>query len=275
MGLIIPTNVMADSVYISSNITSDQLQFMKLLDDFEVDIFNFNEIETLLKQRIENLNEILENLVDKQLLSRIERGKFCRANFRDENVIGTFIVKDSAIAYWSALNLHGLTEQFPNTIFIQTIHKKNDKKIFGTSYKFIKIIPTKRSGVIWNGYGSRKYPITDIEKTIVDCFDMPQYCGGYAELIRAFANANLFAAKLIEYCKAINNIAVIKRLGFLAEVTGKKNMNSFIRFAKEQVNERHNLFDPLGTENGEYNSDWKLRLNLSRENILGIINQQY
>ena len=275
MGLIVPSNVMADSVYISSNITSDQLRFMKLLDDFEVDIFNFNEIETLLNQRFDNLNEILENLVDKQLISRIERGKFCRSNFRDENVIGTFIVRESAIAYWSALNLHGLTEQFPNTIFIQTIHKKNDKKIFGTNYKFIKIIPTKRSGVIWNGYGSHKYPITDIEKTILDCFDMPQYSGGYAELIRAFANANLISAKLIEYCKTINNIAVIKRLGFLAELTGKKNMITFIRFAKEQVNERHNLFDPLGAESGEYNSDWKLRLNLSRENILGIINQQY
>ena len=111
MGLIIPANVMADSVYISSNITSDQLRFMKLLDDFEVDIFNFNEIETLLNQSFDNLNEILENLVDKQLLSRIERGKFCRSNFRDENVIGTFIVRDSAIAYWSGQLTQGTYTQ--------------------------------------------------------------------------------------------------------------------------------------------------------------------
>lgn len=266
---------MADSVYISANITSVQLQFMKLLDDFEIEIFSLNDIETMLNQRFENLNEILENLVDKQILSRIERGKYCRANFRDENVIGTFIVKDSAVAYWSALNLHGLTEQFPNTIFIQTTHKKGDKSIFGTNYQFIRTIPSKRVGISSNGYGNHKYPITDVEKTIIDCFDMSQYSGGYAELIRAFSNANLFSAKLTEYCKAINSIAVIKRLGFLAELIGKKNMTSFVRFAKEQVNERYNLFDPLGADSGEYNNDWRLRLNISRENILGIINKQY
>jgi predicted transcriptional regulator of viral defense system len=245
------------------------------LDDFEVEIFSFNDIETILQERFGNLNEILENLVNKQVLSRIERGKFCRNNFRDENVIGTFVVKDSAIAYWSALNLHGLTEQFPNTIYIQTIHKKNDKSLFGINYKFIKIIPAKQSGIIWNGYGNHKYPITDLEKTIVDCFDMPQYCGGYAELIRAFINAPIKAAQLIRYCKIINNIAVIKRLGYLVEISGKKNMNTFIRFAKSKLNERPNLFDPLGADVGLYNTDWKLRLNISKENILDLINQQY
>ena len=128
---------------------------------------------------------MLENLVHKELLSRIERGKFCRANFRNENVIGAFVVNEDTVAYWSALNLHGLTEQFANIIFIQTTHRKKNKVLLGTAYKFISITAHKRTGITWNGYGNAKYPLTDIKKTIIDCFDQPQYSGGYAELIHA------------------------------------------------------------------------------------------
>ena len=62
----------------------------------------------------------MENLENKGFLSRIERGKYCLANFRDENVIGSFISGDGAVAYWSTLNYQGLTEQFPNVVFMQT-----------------------------------------------------------------------------------------------------------------------------------------------------------
>jgi len=195
LGLWILRNSMADSVYISSNLTSIQLEFMKLLDEYEIDIFRFEEIEKKINRKFSNLNEVLENLVHKKLISRIERGKFCKVNFPDEFVIGTFITRKGAVAYWSALNLHGLAEQFPNTVFIQTPYKKNDKTIFGTDYKFVKISDSKRTRISKEGYGNHSYAITDVEKTIVDCFDLPQYSGGYAELVRAFANAKLSGEK--------------------------------------------------------------------------------
>ena len=144
---------MADSVYISSNLTSIQMEFLKLLDDYEIEIFHIAKIEKILNQKFSNLNEILENLVHKGLLSRIERGKFCKATFRHEYVIGTFVVRKGAIAYWSALNTHGLTEQFPNNVFEQSTYQKSDKNIFGGEYKFIKIAETKRKGIIREGSG--------------------------------------------------------------------------------------------------------------------------
>lgn len=266
---------MADSVYISSNLTLAQLEFMKLLDEYEIDIFLLEEIEAKLNQEFGNINEILENLVHKGLLSRIERGKFCKANFRDENVIGTFVVQKGAVAYWSALNLHGLTEQFPNTVFIQTPHKKSEKSIFGVNYKFVRISEAKRKGIIREGYGNHSYYLTDLEKTIIDCFDLPQYSGGYAELIRAFAIAQLSAPKMIDYCKSITNVAATKRMGFLAELFEKKGLKSFIRFAKEQTKDAYNPLDPKGSDSGTFNAEWKLKLNISKEELFDIVNKQY
>jgi len=252
-----------------------QNDFVKYLEEEEISIFEIQNLKNTLDLDNRTINEIVENLVVKGFLSRIERGKYCRANFRDENVIGTFLAKKSAVAYWSALNLHGLTEQFPNKIFIQTIQLKKEVEFAGINYQFIKIQPNKRIGVDFSGYGNYKYPITDIEKTIVDCFDLPQYSGGFPELIRAFCQAKLNAEKLIDYCNAVDNIAVIKRLGFLATLFEKKNLTSFIQFAYSKVNRSYNLFDPFGKNAGEPNSDWCLRMNLSNENILGIVQNQY
>ncbi len=218
---------------------------------------------------------MVENLIHKKFLSRIERGKYCRTNFRDEKVIGTRLVEDGAIAYWSALNLHGLTEQFPNTIFIQTTKVKSPKEVFGVNYQFVKIIPSKRTGIIKEGYGDHSYAITDIEKTIVDCFDLPQHSGGYGELIRAFDSAKLSAEKIIEYSIAVNNLAATKRMGYLAELMDKKGMKSFIRFAKGQLTQTYNLLDPLGADGGKYHSEWKLKLNINEEEIMDLVNKQY
>ena len=266
---------MADSVYISANLTPKQLEFIRLMDEYEVDIFLFTNIEEQFNTKFDNLNEILENLVDKKFLARIEKGKYCRSNFNDEKVVGCFIADSGAISYWSALNAHGLTEQFPNNVFIQTTKLKKNKTVFGTAYKFVKVAPYKIAGVLTQGQGSRKFRITDIEKTIVDCFDLPEHCGGYAELIRAFNQAKLNSDKMIAYCTAIDNIAATKRMGFLAELLDKKGLKAFVKFAKQRINVKYNVFDPAGTDKGEFVNDWRLRLNISREEILDICNKQY
>ena len=255
---------MSKRTRVTKMLTVPQMDFLKRLDEEEIHLFTIesSSIRELISGT-ENLNGIVENLVCKGFLYRLERGKYCRSTFRDENVIGTFLVSDGAVAYWSALHLHGLTEQFANTVFIQTTRKKKPVSVFGTAYQFIKIHSQKRTGIVYHGYGNYKFPVTDIEKTIVDCFDLPQYSGGYAGLIRAFYDAGLNAKKLIGYCTAVNNIAVIKRLGFLSELFHKEKLLPFVEFARTRINRSYNLFDPFGENTGESESAWYLRLNIS------------
>lgn len=266
---------MARGTYISENLTQYQLDVMLTLDEYEMDIFSLDEVKKLIPEKEDEINEIIENLAHKNILSRIERSKYCRSNFRDEKVIGSFLVPDGAIAYWSALNIHGLTEQFPNTVFLQTTKKKTDKTVFGVSYQFVKVNPRKITGIQKEGFGNHAYRITDKEKTIVDCFDLPQYSGGYPELIRAFAEAELDQDKMIEYCKAIKNISATKRIAFLAELLDKKKFGRFLKYAEKQVNPRYVLIDPFGAEEGAFNNKWKLRLNISEDELLSICNKQY
>jgi predicted transcriptional regulator of viral defense system len=266
---------MAKGTYISENITQHQQDLMLLIDENELDIFSLDDLKELVGSSSIDINEVIENLVHKKIISRIERGKYCRVNFRDEKVIGCFLAPDGVVAYWSALNLHGLTEQFPNTVFIQTTYLRKEKTVFGVVYQFVKIKTTKRAGIETQGFGNHKYQITDKEKTIVDCFDLPQYSGGYSELIRAFAQTNVDQDKLIQYCKAIGNISVTKRLAFLTELLKKSKMSRFLKYAEGEVNPRYVLIDPFGSEEGAFNNKWKLRLNITEQELLDICNKQY
>lgn len=266
---------MAKSTYISESLNEDQIALLKYLEDHEILYFNLKELASQLPHSLSNTNELVENLFQKGLLNRIERGVYTKPNYSNINVLATFISQNSAIAYWSALHYHGLTERFPNTIFVKTTQRKRDTQILGTTVKFVSVKDSKNIGIMEEGYGDHSFTLTDVEMTLVDCFDQPRYAGDFADLIKAFATANLINNKLIEYTKAYNNIAVTKRIGFLAQVFHGNKLNSFINYARTKVNKRYSLMDAGGLQEGEFVSDWKLRLNVSKENLIRMTQTEY
>jgi predicted transcriptional regulator of viral defense system len=77
---------------------------------------------------------------------------------------------------------------------------------------------------------------------------------------------------MVAYCRAIDSIAVVKRLAYLTELLGKKNMNYFIEYSLSIRNEKYNLFEPNGTSGGSSNRKWRLILNMEPDEILNIAN---
>ena len=246
-----------------------QLQLLDVLDEYGYDIFSIDMLHGKLPAK--EIMQAIRSLTNSGVLIRLERGKYRRKNFLDDFVIANFLASDGGIAYWSALNFYGLTEQFPNVIFVQTALRKNYDAV-NPRIKFVKVSQRKLIGYSEKGWGNHKYKITDIEKTIADCFDLPQHCGWFQETIKAFNNANLSANKLIRYCKAINNISAIKRLAFLTELLKKQEMEKFLDYAKSVIKEDYSLFETGGEKSGTYIKDWRLILNIPEEEILEIAN---
>jgi predicted transcriptional regulator of viral defense system len=241
-----------------------------LIENAGWDIFTVKFLKSELDISSKQIYDALSKLEKNGIIIKLEKGKYCRHNFSDEYVIGSFIVKNGGIAYWTALNFHGLTEQIPNVVYVQTTHAKRNKSIFGVRYKFIRVKEQKLLGFKTYGYGNHRFQVTDIEKTIVDCFDLPQYGGGYNEIIKGFYNAKLSAQKMVKYCKAINNIAVTKRLAYLCELLEKPKMDYFIKYAKSVRNEKYNLFESDGDKNGKADNRWHLILNMGEDEIIEI-----
>ncbi len=252
-------------------------QLLKFLEDYELNIFTTDNLRQYDEIRSLDLQATLESLArrDPPFLIRLEKGKYVHRRFRDEFVISNYLARDGVVAYWSALNRHGLTEQFTNQVFVQTARLKQNKTVLGVHYQFVKVKPQKLIGYETVGYGNHRFRMSDVEKTLVDCFDLPEYAGGFAELLRAFVSATLDAQKLVRYCQAIDNVSATKRMGYLTEIAQKPGMDEFLTYASGVVNTSYTLFDPFGTNEGAFVNHWRLRMNLSEEAILSIIQKEY
>jgi len=77
------------------------------LEDSKTNIFETLNLSMLLNEQVNSFQTNVETLVKRGGLIRIEKGKYCRHNFKNEYVISNYLTDDGIIAYWTALNLHG------------------------------------------------------------------------------------------------------------------------------------------------------------------------
>ncbi|MBE9593727.1 MAG: hypothetical protein IMF19_09630, partial [Proteobacteria bacterium] len=212
-------------------------------------------------------------LEKKGWIERIEKGKYMiiplgaeKGKYTlNEFVIGSLLVNPYSVAYWSALNFYGLTEQFPNTVFLQTTSRKKKQatEIFGVRYRIVRVKEEKFFGSRNEWIEDTEVNITDKEKTLLDCLDKPQYCGGVVEVAKALKyGSELDKKKLVDYAKKLNNSGVIRRLGYLCDLFG-------IDIGIPKIKTRNYLLlDTTMPHKGPKNAKWRLIINLD-EKIMG------
>jgi|LGVF01.1.fsa_nt_gb predicted transcriptional regulator of viral defense system len=228
-------------------------------------------------QRWRDWPMILYRLRKKEWIVLLEKGKYVFGDLLssqagDSFVIGTRLISPSAIAYQSALNHYGWTEQIPNVVFVQTIKQKASKEILNVRYKFIKVRAQKFYGVRDEWSGVARYKITEPEKTIIDCFDLPQYAGGFVEAVKGLyaAHRDLDNEKLWHYAASIGNQTVMKRIAYLSELY---DLESFVQFREKvlaRLTKTYSTLDPLSHPTGKRTYRWKLLLNVSDQALLNM-----
>ena len=234
--------------------------------------FTFIDALKISNLSTKSLQKVLYRLQQSGAIERIEKGKYLIIPLGAEKgkytlhefVIGSLLVEPYTIAYWSALNYYGLTEQIPTTVFIQTITRKfnTNPEVFGVQYKIVKIKKEKMFGIRKEWIEETQITITDKEKTMIDCLDKPQYCGGIIEVTKALKNNKFDRKKLKNYAQRIGNSGVLRRLGYLCEL-----LNIKIKLPK--LNTRNYLLlDSTMPEKDTKNARWRLIINLD-EKVLG------
>jgi len=238
----------------------------------EGNTFTFNDALKMSHLSTKSLQKVLYRLKQSGAIERIEKGKYLIIPLGAEKgkytlhefVIGSLLVEPYSIAYWSALNYYGLTEQIPTTVFIQTITRKFNfnPEVFGVQYKIVKIKEPKYFGIRKEWIDETPINITDKEKTIIDCLDKPQYCAGIIEVTKALKNNKFDRKKLEDYAQRIGNSGVLRRLGYLCEL-----LNIKIKLPKLNIR-NYLLLDPTMPEKGPKSAKWRLIINLD-DKMLG------
>lgn len=237
--------------------------------------FTTDEAQGILEYRGEDSTQkFLERLQTKGWIRRIKRGRFAviplssgerRTTQLHEFIVAMELVSPAAIAYWSALNHHGMTEQLPRTVFLATNHpvRRPPGEVLGVTYKIISLRPEKFFGIIKDWINEMHFTVTDREKTIIDGLDLPQYVGGVIEIAKVLSIGwtQLNESKLRKYAVKIGNSAVAKRLGFLMETLGLGNVEAFRKVVT--LAPGFSPLDPTLPRYGKYNRRWGLLVNMS------------
>ena len=230
-------------------------------------VFTFNDAVKISGYNRDYLKLVLHMLEKDGWIDRIEKGKYIILPLEAEKgkytlhefVIGSMLVEPSAIAYWSALHHHGLTEQIPNTIFIQTTSRKKRREItvFRMRYRIVRVVERKFFGLEPLWIEGLKVYVTDREKTIIDCLDKPKYCGGVIEVYKALRYEDADVKRISKYLEKFGSSAVAKRLAYLAELVGLD-----VKIPVHLVKKGIVLLDPTMPKKGRVDNRFKLLINV-------------
>lgn len=243
-------------------------------------IFTFEDATKSYSASNSGLRELLSTLVERGWLRRIERGKYLILPFEagpegewteHEFIIASYLIKPYYIGFRSALNYYGYTEQVSRTVFIVSTRRKSKPalEISGVTYRFVHIPERKYFGTVKVFLDGYSVNISDREKTIVDCLDRLEYCGGVLEVAKAlwYGRDELDIMKIAEYARKNGNRAVTQRLGYLLETLGFGTDESIAQIRKSTSDSFASL-DTLAPPKGRWISRWKVLANVSENELL-------
>lgn len=234
-------------------------------------IISIDDIETTLEVSPDTAREIASRLTEKGWLDRLFSGTYLIIPLAageeslyttHEYLIASHIVEPMYIGYYSALSHHGLTEQVPQTVYIVTPERAQSREIHGVPYRVITITERKFFGSEPTSIEGTTVHTSDLEKTLVDCADHPEFCGGIRELataMRAAASRGCSWETVTEYLDRLDNGAATKRIVYLADQLGIDLPTRETLVAS--FTSGYSLLDPTRPETGATDSTYRLRVN--------------
>lgn len=241
-------------------------------------VFSFEEATVILKADNKQVKKLLHDLAKRGWLRRIEKGKYFLVPLTvdatkpytiNQFLIASKLVHPYYIGFWNMLHYYGYTEQLVNTIFVVSPKKKKNLSLLGINYKFVKTHEKKMFGLAEIKVNDMAVQVSDREKTLLDCLDHPEYCGGITEAVKGIWNARneIDAVKLLNYAKKMRNSAVIKRLGYLLGIL-EMDKKIPVRNLQYLIGKGFSPLDTLLPKTGQYNSQWNLIVNIPKEELL-------
>lgn len=190
---------------------------------------------------------LLKQLTDAGWIIRLRRGLYAGTGRLPGGVdvppfaIATSLVSPSAVAFFSALAHHGMTDQIPQVITAITPRKvvaptmrgaeraagRRVRHLWhaaGLDFRYVTILPERFSFGIEAVWLDERFrvPITDRERTVLDLFALPRMLGGLSEGLAVLERVgeDIDLKKLASYALRYDSVAAVKRLGWSLEQTG-------------------------------------------------------
>ena len=235
----------------------------------------------------EFLNHLLENKILEQIEIELPKENLLNKYIFDEPSIfeiAASIKSKSYLSHYTAMYLHGLTDNLPKTIYTNTelkmtknfnskeldqsnidraftcnvrqsnqIARYNDFEIYLLNSKNVEQVGVKVFEV-----NKVKLRITDIERTLIDITVRPNYAGGVYEVLNAYiaAKDEVSVNRLVSTLKKLDyTYPYHQAIGFYMEKAG---YNESVLKLIEKMEIKYKFYLTYKMELKEYSERWKL-----------------
>ena len=245
-------------------------------------IFTVSDVKEITGLKDDWATALTYKLIKRNIIARLKPGKYIiipQELGKQSYYIGNWyvaareIVKspDYYISHYSAMDIHNMLTHPVTKVYITTPTQEYKKhRIIGnTSFEFIYTDATNIWGIgsIWVTK-SEKVRASDIERTILDCLNIPKHCGGIMEVVKGIwiQRDKIDFDKFYEYVMKFDKITVIKRAGYILENLDLKD-DAYLNKFRENSNDRYYRLDPLISTDKTYKNSWKIIANISPEEM--------
>ena len=243
-------------------------------------IFSIEDAQAITERSYDLTADLVRKLARKRWLVRLVPGKYLIVPLEaglegiplaDRYVIAREVLGSVPyyISHYSAMELHQMTTQPVNTVFVTVRRRRKSRVIAGTEYRFVYT----SARAFWGWEDTWATPqeqvrVSDLEKTLLDGAVRPDLCGGIGDVGKGLwlRRDDLNEGRLAEYAKRLNHKAASRRLGFLLqtyELGGPETLRTLHAFGKGG----YDPLDPTLPDEGPHDSEWRLRINLDPEEL--------
>ena len=170
------------------------------------------------------------------------------------------------VAYQSAATLHGAAHQLPFALMVAVPRQRRPIELGQTQIAFVQLKRSKLFGFRRMTYREAHLNVSDREKTILDCLERFDLCGGVDEVARTISTLveEIAADKLLDYLGRMDNQALTQRLGLILErlSTLQTIDERLLADIASLVGEHIYPLDPHGPDEGEVDARWRARENI-------------
>lgn len=256
-----------------------ELKLLFTLEKEGKSVFLASDANRILKSTDASVRNVLYRLRKKGRVEEIEKGKYllvpARAGYEGKwseipFLIVPHLIDNYYIAFWSALNYWGMTEQAPRTVFVATTKRKRDLTYGSVEFEFVTLARKRFFGFVEEKANAGKFNISSREKTVVDCLLHPMYSGGLDEAVKGIwrGRKELDFEKLLEFSKKMGVNVVTRRLGYILELLEMENKISS-KIASSYFT-GYMWLDPLGPKKAsDYSKKFGLAINRTGEELKG------
>lgn len=159
----------------------------------------------------------------KNLITKIRRNLYCVTNLStgapeaSKMQIASAVSPTAAVAYHAAMEYHGVAHQVFYELCVVSATRFTPFEFDGT--RFVYVRNPLEEGVMQPEFGGG-VRVTDLERTVLDCIDRIDLCGGVEELLHCLeAVAYVDETKLIRYLRLYGKASLFKKAGYVLALT--------------------------------------------------------